>query len=861
MVCLAGALPGLTWTITYERSGPGLVTKQLWIESAQEAVLARVAPAAFASDAAPEVVSTGLQDIAAFLYNGDRGVFASLNFPWSRITTENGLTRISYPPYEALHAGTRYTCHSLTLGGFRRSGETRYGRDTGAVAAMDAYVQGRYPQRFERPMFVSACINNRYTMPREGMVWYTYKDHPTLSFNVDLMRRELDLMPRLGMEYYQVFPGVFDWAPNDPDRAVVSDIVRYANARGVRVGDYSGTSSVFCPHYNEYNNTLNRPEWLMRDAQGNPGGFCFGDKAFVDYYIDTVVSAAKQHGFELHCLDFLGIAPCFAKDHGHPVGDESVYHQVRGLVRMMDAVAAVDPDTMVWSNSGNWSEFLPKIAWSNPNLYLTDPFIATPWPGLNMTRLLDDARREQMVSLHYKTFVPYRCFTNCQYFFSQNSIVPDVRNYQYGALSSLAVTPNLCLAEVRPWLDRLPAPQQEEAIAFYKKWTDLLKQNFELWKTTHHVGDDPQPGGVEIYAHTDVNRGFVFVVNPNYASATVEVPLDARLGFTGEGACELRQLYPREGYALTPQGPTPAFGSVLTLDAPAQQVCVYEVTPAREPLDRPCVYGLFGTSGEDAEGFFVAARGPQGTTQRFAVRVPEGRAPLNAATVRPDEPKQAKRLYAETPLRALGQSGSYALYELTFRRMPAPTELRSWHAVPGDLASGDAAKRAAGFSDGEACTFPLETSYAGPLSNFLGAYIDNAFSEDQDVSIDFRARGETLPDVPIASVLKPQPASAAPAQGDAREWWLRTEFNLPFMYTIGAEPAFDEHTVLVLPMRDASRVRELRAWVNGVPLEVRRYAYPRNRALSTYWADLVGTAAHGGDNVLVVYAAFEPEKQ
>ena len=120
----------------------------------------------------------------------------------------------------------------------------------------------------------------------------------------------------------------------------------------------------------------------------------------------------------------------------------------------------VSPEMMSWSNSGNWDEFLPKIAWTNHNLYLTDPFIASPWQGLNMTRLLDDARREQMVSLHYSRFIPYRYLTNCQYFFCQNSIVPDIRNYQYGALSTIAVTPNLCLGEIRPWLDKLPADQQ-----------------------------------------------------------------------------------------------------------------------------------------------------------------------------------------------------------------------------------------------------------------------------------------------------------------------------------------------------------------------------------------------------------------
>ena len=87
-------------------------------------------------------------------------------------------------------------------------------------------------------------------------------------------------------------------------------------------------------------------------------------------------------------------------------------------------------------------------------------------------------------------------------------------------------------------------------------------------------------------------------------------------------------------------------------------------------------------------------------------------------------------------------------------------------------------------------------------------------------------------------------------------WWLQTSFHLPFMYTIGAEPAFDEHTVLVFPMLDPTQVKDLRAWVNGEPLDVRRYAYPRNRALYTWWADLVGTAARGGDNTLVVHVDF-----
>ncbi|MCC6486467.1 MAG: hypothetical protein IT364_03130 [Candidatus Hydrogenedentes bacterium] len=855
-ITLRGSAAGLDWRLTYERSGPGRVTKQLVIETKEDVVLARVAAASFASQPAAEIVSTGMQDIAAFIRNANRGIFISLDFPYSRIVIADGSMRVTYPAFETIHPGQPYTCHSLTIGATGLSGELRYGRDTGEVAAMDQYIQERYPQRFDRPMFVSACINNRYTMPREGMVWYTYKDHPTLSFNIDLMKRELDLMPQLGMEFYQVFPGVFDWVPDDPNRDTVRGLVRYGSERGVRIGDYSGTSQVFCAHYNEYGNTLDHPEWRAQDAQGNRGGFCFGVRDFVEYYCDTVVPAAAEFGFELHCLDFLNIVPCFATDHGHPAGEDSVYHQICGLIRFMETLAAVDPDMMVWSNSGNWAEFLPKIAWSNPNLYLTDPYIATPWPGLNMTRLLDDARREQMVSLHYGRFVPYRSFTNCQYFFSQNSIVPDIRNYQYGALSSIAVTPNLCLAEIRPWMDRLPAPRQDEVKAFYSYWTQFLREHFALWKSTYHVGNDPAPGGVELYGHANGDHGYVFVVNPNYSSATVEVPLDERLGFHGEGSCEVRELYPVEHLLLTDQGPTPPFGSFVTIEAPAQQVRVLEVRPASTTIDIPRVYGIRATLERTGEGYLFHTAGPQGTMHRFAVRTPDGEAPLTNAVIRQDVPKQAQRLFAETPLRLLGQDGPYALFEITFRRAAAPTELRSWRLMAGDLPTGESRNWPQGLQGGTEAV-PGD----GPFANLRGAYIDNAFSELQDTWIELHADGNDVPATPIVSgvTFEPTPPKPIPAQDDIRAWWMQTEFHLPFMYTIGAEPAFDEHTILVFPMVDPSRVQELQAWVNGAPLEVRRYAYPRNRALGTYWADLVGSSAHGGDNTLVVHVAFRPE--
>jgi len=122
----------------------------------------------------------------------------------------------------------------------------------------------------------------------------------------------------------------------------------------------------------------------------------------------------------------------------------------------------------------------------------------------------------------------------------------------------------------------------------------LLKDHYALWRQTYHVCDDPAPGGVEVYSHARDGHGFVFVVNANYWSDVVRIPLDERLGFSAQGGCEIMELYPSDQWVLAPEGPTPAYGATITLDAPAQQVRVLEVKPAPTSLDAPRVYGIPG---------------------------------------------------------------------------------------------------------------------------------------------------------------------------------------------------------------------------------------------------------------------------
>lgn len=844
--CAAGP-----WRMRYTVTGPGRITANLTLIPAIALQIQRVHVWQGRSVKSPKVASTPLQDIAAFYRQQSVGMFVSLDFPFSRWRLAGDVARVEYPPFVTVPANTAWNAHSVTLGAVRLTGHSRYGYDDGEVAAMDAYIQQHVKPRFNRPMFVSASINNRYTQVQGDIVWYTYKDHPTLSHNTGLLRREIALMPEIGMEYYQVWPGVFDSAPGDPDPATVRSLVAFGHRRGVRLGDYSGCNSLFCGHYNEYRNSLeNHPEWGIA-----PQDVCFGNPRFSAFYARMVSENVRKYNFQIHCLDFLNLQPCHNPDHGHPLGDDSLYAQVVGLTHVLQALADTHPQMMTWSNSGNWVDLLPKIAWTNHNLYLTDPFIATEWQGLNMTRLLDDARREQMVSLHYTRFIPYRFLTNCQYFFSQNSVSPDIRNYQYGALSTIAVTPNLCLAEIRPWLDRLPEAQQRQVKAFYKQWTTFLKRNYRYWERTYSVADNPVPGGVEVYGHAIGGHGYVFVINPNYWDKTVNLPLDAALGFDASGRCELRELYPTRRLVLTSHGPQPQYGDVLTVDVPAQQVLVYEVSPAPARVTQPRLYGIPGQLARTSSGYLLKTQGPQGRSVPFAVLLPEGAPSIRAATARDFPPRQPRRLQASTSVHLTATQDHEVHGTITFRRDPAPDVLPIWQAAADDLASGVQSGRINGFTDGVIVSLPAADAGAPSALRSLGApYIENAFQEQQETWIDLHtgASGEkTAPNV-SAQTTRSQPQTAE-WTGGGTGWWLQTEFHLPFMYTIGAEPFFDEHTLLVLPMIDRSRVTVLRAWMNGVPLDVQLYRYPRNRALGCYWADLVGSAAHGGRNRLVIY--------
>jgi len=758
------------------------------------------------------ISSTAMQDNALFLRAGNVSFFLSLDFPCSRITG-NG---IAYPPHEVIPTGSIHACHTLTIGACRLSGDMAGDYDRAEIEAMSAYLEQRFPPRFDRPLVTSACITNRMTDCRDGIVFYSMHDNPTLALNPKLLAEDIRLMARIGVEYFQVFEGVFDWPDERRTGAALRRLVALGRRLGVRIGDYVNPQGLYCQHYNYSRRQLDRPEWLQRRVGGTAGNFCLGSREYVDAFKDRLVEHNRVYGEEFICFDFLGIAPCYAEEHGHPAGD--VYHQVKALVDIFQALNALSPDFLVWSNSGNWLEFMPKLTWYNPNVYLTDPHVRGYAPGLNFLKFLGDGRREQMVSVHERYFVPYRAFTNCEYYAFPRSRVPDLREFEYSFLQGLAVTPNICPAETRVFLDRIPASRREDCIRFMRRWTNFLREHFHTWRRTARVGDVPGPGATEIYAHIDGDAGFICLVNQNPYPRTARFALDETLGLAQSERFTLHEIYPRECPLAEQPLPFAERGEEITCIIPPHAVRFLEIKPFA-PAEGVRIHGLPAVLKRTPAGYRATLRAPQGETIRLGVMLPSGEA-VTSVTARQTPTVPMYTFPASA--RLVEARGNVARVEITFPREQTPRALTRWRVTPGDV----------------------EMELPRAECAFLGGLVTGAFSEEYEVQLDLRIaptdeEGRLQPS--IISAPSSAQVPSAPRQT------FTTEFTLPFIEPahFGMMPDFNDDTVLELAFADPARVDDISARLNGQPVEVRRYAYPKRADWYTFYLDLTGQASPG----------------
>lgn len=759
------------------------------------------------------IQSTALMDNVLFLRKGDMSFFLSLDFPFSQIGT-NGVT---YPPNESLAAGQHYSAHSLTVGACRLSGQRIGQFDRAEIEAVSAYVERRFPLRFERPMFLSVAIVNRMTDVRDGRIFYSMADNPTLALNPALVEEDLRLCAKIGIEYYQVFEGVFDWPDEARTGATLRRLQKEARRLGVKMGDYANPQGLYCAHYNYERRSLNRPDWLIGGADGKPTGpECLGCPEYLKMLRERLVAHNREFGLKMICLDSLSIRPCYATNHGHEPGD--VYQQVRALVRLMEELNALDPNFLIWSNAGNWIDLMPKLTWFNPNVYLTDPHTRSYSSHLNALKFLGDGRREQMVSVHESHFVPYRAFCNCEYYLVPRSRLSDTKVFEYSFLQGLAVTPNICPAELRTFLNRIPSQDAEHAVAFMRHWLQFIQDHFDVWKQTARIGDLPGPGAAEVYAHIVGDHGCLCLVNQNPFPRTTTFALDGTIGLSAGETFALNEVYPRECPIAEQPLPAARCGDRITCVLAAHSVRIIEIKPAPK-AQWPTVIGLPATIKSTQDGYRVVLHAPQGQKADLGLVLPAGQS-VDQVSAR-QTPNVAMYTFPAAA-RVLSQTGNVARIEVQFPREPAPRELLHWRVSPGEV------------------EVDLPTA---DRTRFLGALVHNAFTEDYEVQLEVHTQAAKssevrLPVAPAAAAL------SAPLPTGERLTYT-TRFALPFIERFGMDRSYNDDPIIELAFADPNQVHEIEARLNGVAVPVQRYRNPRGPEHLTFFIELTGNVSPG----------------
>ncbi|MEO6906345.1 MAG: hypothetical protein ABI210_00500, partial [Abditibacteriaceae bacterium] len=516
----------------------------------------------------------------------------------------------------------------------------------------------------------------------------------------------------------------------------------------------------------------------------------------------------------------------------HPVGD--VYQQVRALVKLCHDLANLSPNFLIWPNAGNWIEFMPKLTWFTPNVYLTDPHLREYSPSLSFHKLLGDTRREQMVSVHDRYFVPWRNYTNCEYYAFPASRLHDHRVFEYSFLQGLAVTPNICPAETRTFLNRVPAVLHPKFIAFMRKWMSFIAENFDVWKHTARIGDAPGSGSVEIYSHILEDHGFICLVNQNSFPTTARFHLDGTSGLSKGEKFEIEDVYPQSCRAAEQPLPFAAWGDEINCEIQPYSVRFLKIKPF-VVSDEIKVGGLPSKITETETGYRLTLRAPQGKGVLLSVALPDGQE-LESVSSR-QTPTVPMYEFPVKAAQVIEQKQNYAFIQVNFPREEAPRSLTHWSV-------SDLNKQA---SDAVEVELPQLSQ-----CNFLGGLVHGAFIEELEVQLDLQIKSVFAPSDDLASrIHPPQSKSEIPSATYPKATHQRfsTELHLPFIekQIYGVQPDSSDDAILELAFSNPASVKNIRAFYNGDPIEVRRYIYSKRPEKDWYsfYIDLTGQVEMG----------------
>ena len=867
--------PGLAVTATYQtRPRDNYVTKTLrmantgesdvfvnnvWVERLDMAV------------AESSVRSTEISPTVVFVRQGSGGLFLCLDFPYMMLSAEGGEAAAGYPPFEALPAGAALTSHRSVFGAYESSGVREQTHTKGLGAPSGEMGKGELVLTPGAPEAGAAdeaaidlaessawrrCVDRLYPpanrmallmsgrMCEGGMeeLQERWGGNDVLYHNayLDNVAREIDLYASLGFNAAMFGPAPPAWTPENPDRGRLRKLVRRAEKRGVRLGLYTNSNrgQTLGSYWGSWGYDIAFPWDIpgaeIRDKEGNTIDsplMCWGSAQFQRAYREAYLPPIEL-GFGELSHDFTFLNRCYDEGHGHPKGD--LYRQVKGLMDFMGDCERIHPGFLDFGFLG-WGGFIPHGARYMDMFYVADPWMDLPLPGLNQSVLFADSRRSQMRRFAIDGLPP-RLMANMDFFSFHDSVIADYLVYRYVIMQGMAITANWSFGP--QFFRDMQHKEYQAACDFIRYWNDWRNERWEILNHIEILSEAPGIGVLEAYMHADEERGYLFVVNPNYFTLGREFTIGASMGLPKGTDFWVHEWFPENKWRLMDWRPVVREGERITVEAPALSVVLLEFAPVGRDAS-PSVWGVPCAEGLSPEAFGFERR--TSVTREIGVRLPAGVAEAEVTVdgqAAPCAVRDGVAMFRETPPE-------------NFQGERLNPELRDWVVRCEGLEEGMGRGNHKGMA-GESVRFPLdsvldcaepekllkrpeEVAFEGRnVGKFTGAYIFNAEvrgfrgeTRYAEVALDAGkpSRAEALR-LEEASVERP----GRPAFAECDAYWLSTEFVLPLTNnTLGENaPPYPEHHYLLLPFVDYHNIESLRVWINGEEAAVDSMGYYRS---------------------------------
>lgn len=321
------------------------------------------------------------------------------------------------------------------------------------------------------------------------------------------------------------------------------EVVDYAREKGLGLGvmDEGGARDYM----------KNEVKWKILDKNGKPirgviqqqgymGRNCWANRAFAEWWVGIVSKAIEKYdvamwgtdGGSIWWVPFDPPLECYARDHGHPVG-ECGFYAWRNIMWASAELRRRHPRCAL-RNAGGMHRGYPWVLrdWIEFHPYL-DPVPMTK--GGNAT----DNIRFQSWHAYNLRFIP-------AYKSSGGARTDDRYGMAYGWFSNLTRGDHGMGSLEPPWRVTDPG-EQKDHVAFFHKWADWANRNVEYMRVRRDILGEPRISGLDGCAHCIRDSGFIFVFNPSAETRAASIPLNSWIGLTEGEAFSATEIYPADG--------------------------------------------------------------------------------------------------------------------------------------------------------------------------------------------------------------------------------------------------------------------------------------------------------------------------